>query len=576
MQKEKFSALGETAVTFAIFFTIYVLTICGVTAMAHDSMFYIIRIATGLHLSYKFNPLYHPHHLIYNALARAWVILFRSLGIKAEAAFLVSLLNAFFGALTLCVFYWILRKRLNMKQLPALLGTALPAFSFGFWFYSVCVELCIPPLLFLTLAIYLLTAERISEKTFALVGLLNGIAILFHQSHILFVPVIVWTAYLKYKQEKLPFWKSGAYFTATFFISVAIPHFIVIFGVLKLRSVKKIARWLTHYLHRPIYWNTLAPSTFAKAIIGFSRAIIGLYFSFAIPTITKLINKVCKGNWLMDETFLVRHLNKNLAYLLLFLLVILFIILCYNIFTRFQNRRLIQQKERNFISIIAAWLIPYSAFFFFWVANNAELWIPQTMCVWLILLTVWPYNKTGNSQFSTGKAINLSVIALLLFILNYAGSIHFLKDKHNDFYYNKAAPVADMAKKNDLIIIGPSQRVPGKATNSWNSWTFHSYLLQYTKANVWSLIPMEYDYVIEPVSPRIIQRMQKIIEKTLANGNRVFIYKEAIDINPNYIKYFKKVNTMLDNLWQTYQPTWKKMDFDTNTIYIIKNPINTE
>ncbi len=557
--KEKLSPIGELAIPFVVFLALYISTISNIPSAALDSISYITNIDTGLKLSYSHNPLFHPHHLLYNGLARIWIALCRSLGLTSGVAFLIPLLNTIFGALTLCVFYRLLRKRLGAGRSFALAGTALPAFSFGFWFYSICVEVYIIPLFFLVLSLYWLSADRISERGFALVGLSHGLAVLFHQVHVLFIPVVLLAAFLRRRQQNSSLWKPVTYYAATFSPLVAVPYLVVIFGVLKLRSPGSIFYWLTKYAHKPENWSPLAPSSLLKAAIGFGRSLIGFNFAFAVPEFKTLINKVCEGYYLMDEVFLVRNLGKNSAYILLGLSLILVLLLVFSTLSQLRQRRFLQDRQRRLIWLAGVWLAAYSAFFLFWVPENVEFWIPQSLCCWLIFLAL-----CSNPQRAPGPAwrkplLSLPVIAVLLFILNFAGGIKFLQDKNNDFYYQKSAPLTRLTQPDDLIIVGPSPAsISGPATRAWGSQILYNYLLWSTEANVVNLLPEE--YIKRRLPKRLVPRLQKAIAKTLAQGNKVFVYKEAVELKP---KVFNK-------LWNSYQENWQRLDFGTDTIYIIQ------
>ncbi len=117
--KEKLSPIGELAIPFVVFLALYIATISHIPSAARDSISYITNIDSGLKLAYPHNPLFHPHHLLYNGLARTWIALCRSLGLTSGVVFLIPLLNSIFGALTLCVFYRLLRKRLQVSCLFA-------------------------------------------------------------------------------------------------------------------------------------------------------------------------------------------------------------------------------------------------------------------------------------------------------------------------------------------------------------------------------------------------------------------------------------------------------------------------
>jgi hypothetical protein len=219
---------------------LYVFTISGNLSIAHDTIYYVSRIDAGptTDLAFRTDGIlrrdfsYHPHHLLYDGVAPVWVQLTRTASVASDSAYLVSLLNAVFGSLTLCVFHLILRSRLGLGRATSLAGTALPAFSFGFWFYSVCVEVYIIPTFFLSLSLYLLTSSQVSVKRFGLVGFTHGLAVLFYQVHLLFLPVVLVVALTRKPRSSSPSWRSLLAYAAMLVITVGIPYARVMLGFL--------------------------------------------------------------------------------------------------------------------------------------------------------------------------------------------------------------------------------------------------------------------------------------------------------------------------------------------------------
>ncbi len=559
----KLTLSGEITAVFIFFISIYTYTLCGVSAASHDSIFYIIRIDAARHLIYSHNNLFHPHHLVYNAIAANWVSFFRYSGLSNDAAFLVSLFNAVLGVLALCVFYAILRNRLFINYWPAFTGTSLLAFSYGFWFYSVSVEVCVPPYFFLLLCVYLLSADNINEKTYLIAGILNGIAVIFHQSHILFAPVILLSACDSYKHHGLDIKKTILFYLSAFVLIVGSAYLIVMTGPIGITSIKEGWAWLSGYTKNKAYWNPPALSTFGKVGIGFSRAVIGYYFIFAIPFFRALADKALANNWLRDEVFLVRGLSANTAYLLLGLSLILGLLLLIYLALYRRNWKELRQKRHSLFSMVVTWFATYTVFNFFWVANNAEFWIPNTICAWLLLAGIYAPGR-GITAVINRRFIPITV-AILLLMVNYQGSINFLKDNNNDFYFNKSAPLAAISQKGDLIVIGPSVKISGKASGSWNYWTLHSYLLNYTEANIVNPFKPFEDSGRKHFPDKLIQLTHKHIDTTLRQGGKVLIFQEAVDP-----RFFKDNPTVIEKIWGVYKDKWRKVEVGINTLYLLE------
>ena len=87
-----------------------------------------------------------------------------------------TLPNLLCGALTIQIVFLFLRKRLRMGYASSLLGAALPAVSFGSWYYSVAIEAYAVPTCLMLLCLYLLADERRSERSFLVVALIHSVA----------------------------------------------------------------------------------------------------------------------------------------------------------------------------------------------------------------------------------------------------------------------------------------------------------------------------------------------------------------------------------------------------------------
>ena len=137
--------------------------------------------------------LYHPHHLAYSALARAWLNLLGAVGLGGDPLPRVEALNALFGGVAIGLVWALLRHRARVAPGVALAATAGAATSFGVWFYSVSVEVYVPPLTLLLATLLILTTPRPTLPAMAAVGVLNGLAVLAHQSNVLFAAVSSWS-----------------------------------------------------------------------------------------------------------------------------------------------------------------------------------------------------------------------------------------------------------------------------------------------------------------------------------------------------------------------------------------------
>ena len=533
--------IRELLLPFFLSLALYASTVSRNLSASHDSIAYINAIDARV-------DLFHPHHLLYNVSAAIWLDLWRALGVRADSAVIVSLLNSVFGALTLCVFYLLLRARLRLNISASLLATALPAFSFGLWFYSDCVEVYVIPLFFLLLSLYLLTGDRLDSRRCAAVGLTTGLAVLFHQAHLLFLPVVLLALLIRRRQVPSP-WRPGAAYALVFLPLVVLPYTLVMIVVLHLRTSAQAWYWLTLYAHQSDLWQRLALSTLVKALIGAAHAIIGFHFVWAIPVAKAWLERVLAGHWLMDDAFVTHSLSARTALALLALSLLLGVILVWLFASRLRNLRLLWREPHGLVPLTLAWLAIYSAFFFFWEPSNLEFWIPQSVCCWLLFIAL----VTAGEQSRTRTLLALSVPAALLFLVNLLGSIIFLVTPQNDYYYHKVEPLAALAGPRDLIIID-------------REWILEGYVRRFTGARVLSLTAA-YGEAGNPQA--YVQRVRQAIDRTLAQEGRVFILQEAVQFDPITLQRYGQQIAAVSQLWRIYQSRWQPARAGDTAFYLL-------
>ena len=547
MSRAKLSQASELAIPFSVFLLLYTFTLCRTVSASGDSIYYLDAIDRG-------TDLFHRHHLLYNALAWLWMAFWKLLRVQADSAILVSELNAIFGALGLCVFYSILRHRLKADRLTALLGTSLPAFSYGFWFYSGCVEPYIIPLFFLLLSFSLLISEHVDRNKFVLVGFLNGIAVLFHQTYVLFAAVVFLAALYNHRPHDNPWWKSFGYYVLTAVPTAAIPYLLVIFGVVRSKSLKDAWYWTTLYARISSYWYPLAFSTLIKAGIGLGRAFIGSHFIFLTPPIRTLAERVLEGFYLADEAYLVRNLGRGVAYLLLASSAVLFLVLAISLVVRLSYWSSLSLPQRRMVYLLLLWIAVYGSFFFFYSPTNLKLWIPQSVCFWMIFLILLLGPKANPEESSRSVRTILASVATLIFFINFAGSIRFTRDRANDYYYARVAPLVELSNQRDLVIVG-------------RSWILEEYMHRYGKAQVLSLSSV---YEKTGASSQSVHRVRSAINDKLAQGSSVFISQEAVDWEKETVEYYGGGIMVFNALWETYRQRWSKKAFQTNVVYVLQ------
>jgi hypothetical protein len=536
----------ELAIPFTVFLLFYTLTISRVPSAVTDSISYIVQIDSGKHL-------FHPHHLLFNQFARSWVLLWRLAGVHTDTAILVAQLNAIFGALGLCVFYSLLRRRFGCDSLTALLGTCLPAFSWAFWYYSGCVEVYIIPLFLLLLSFSLLTGEQVDARTFALVGFLNGVAVVFAEMSVLFATVVFLSAWFNYRRRGGSLARSLASYVLLAVPTAAIPYALVLLRVRKATAGNEAWSWLTLYAHYPRYWSSLAVSSVTKATIGLGQAFVGSHFLFALPRARFEIGKLLPDYYLADKAFLVRNLGTAVAYLLVVLVVAALLLVVLTLVGRLRYWRLLSPRQQEVVYLLAVWFVTYGSFTFFYTAVNAKFWIAPTVCFWLVFEMFLLKARVNPEKSRQWNKVILGGALVVTLWVNYMGSIRFTRDEANDYYRFRVKPLVELSRPGDLIIVG-------------TEWKYESYLLDYGRPRVLSLTSFceTGDVTLDSVG-----RVQSIIDQDLAKGARVVVSGEALEPEVTTRRLCPQIS-MFHLLWDRYRERWNIRGSQTNAIYLLE------
>lgn len=533
------SLIREVFLICCFFGSVYALTLSQNLSDAHDSIYYVNSIEQG-----KLPDLFHPHHLLYNWVSARWMDAGHTLLPHRENIVLVELLNCLFGALTLGCFFLILRNRLEFSFPLAALGTALPAFSFGVWFYSTTVEVYIIPLFFLSAAFYFLTSQKLGRCQLAIIGITHGLAVLSHQIHVLFLLVVLYVIFRESSLLDRSRIKAAWTYLLNLTVVTATPYLVIMIWVHKLHSIEAMLDWLTTYAQNAGYWHAPGFASFVKASFGFSQSFIGGHFLFANPALAQELTRTLSGNVLTDQMFLVRHLSSTQSSLLLLLSgIVVIAVLLHVVFCWKRHRQPMFQAIRLCFKTALVWFLIYSGFFIFWVPTNREFWIPQSLAFWLLFLCLWPKRSGSLRRFeSLSCTVTTSTIALLLGIINFFGSIQWLMHRTNDAYYTRISPLIELSQKDDVIVI----RDP---------WILDAYLKRYTDCQ---FIVVSSDSSTIPASVTTVKSIPGLIEKMLGEGSDVFIFDEVLE-----------ESGLRNSLLPLYQNKWTRITTEAGVVYAL-------
>lgn len=448
----------EAAIVAAGAFVLFLATLSAVPALTHDSLTYLLAIERGG------ADLFHPHHLAYNAVSRVWLDMWTSLGLSADPLLVVASLNAVFGAAAVAMVWFILRARARMPRHAAAVGTAGAALSYGFWCYSVSVEVYALSLAALLAAFLALTAPRLDRRVLVVLGLACGVATIAHQSNALFGLVVV-LELARRRGGVRHAWRQIAVVGVTAVAVAASAYAAVIALVVKPQSADAARDWFTRYAQEGSYWD-FGPGAPVKAGFGFGRALLGGQYALGLDGVADQATSTFPGKSLADDIFLTRHLPSWLAVALLVIAAVSTLLLVATLVRGLWQRAHIAEPSRSLLRPLLTWLAVWAAFFLVWEPYNPEFHIPQVTIVWMVatlccartVSTAAPGPETEAAPPRAGqmRLVGITLLAAAAIGIGVSTGIGVIvpaSDEGNDLYARRYEALGAEVGDGDLILV---------------------------------------------------------------------------------------------------------------------------
>lgn len=483
--------LGVGAAALAFF----LITLAANFSASHDSIHYLNGIVSG-------SDLFHQHHLLYHVSAYYWLKFWQPVFSTIPDYYIIESFTALWGSASLALIYCFFKNRFGLSSLRSVIGVSIIAFSYGFWFYSVNIETYTPPIFFILTALYILSGDRFSSKDIWKLALAHCMAILFHQASILFAPTILFTLFWNRKHIAL----SGA-LMQYLLIGVGLVgglYFFIGWFIAGHDSWAEWGRWVQGYTVGHGFWQPLSLKTPFYALAGFSRAFIGGHFLFQIPFLKDIFDRSFASHGLNDELFLTANMGGSMAILLTILSFVLALLLLLMLVRFARKYKTIRKAHARIVQPALLCIATYSLFFCFWMPEILEFWILQMALAWLLLIGATPL--TG-FPVRIPVTSGLILTALVVFSINFFGSMRWLRHLENDWYYAQAKQIGGAAEKGDMIL-------------TEDGWIIKDFLRYFTPAQVYA--PDDPGYSAEGTD--------QAVENVLASNRKVFIYRHP---NPN-------------------------------------------
>lgn len=400
-QRHNWITVGVFLVTLCYYLSLLHVNI----ASAHDAPTYYHNILT-MQVSW------HTHHVFYEPLSFLWSEYGKLIFPAVHPFKLISAMNSFFGAGCVSLIYLILAKRLDFCIPKALICCLMIGTSFYYLNYATTIEVYHSALFFMLATFYYATKKPPIDLIDAMIiGILHGLAMSFHQMHVLLgivlLPIIL---------------RAGYYHVLIYFlygtITVIFTYTLACYAE-HIHSFKAFIHYFLGYMdnERIIKENSspiLAPFGLAMALLG------GRYIMAIEPFRSFITSHFADSSF--ERILYLHHKTGIISGGFQILLYGIFII-CFGLimkqFIKKMTFQAIKQHQEHYLLIII-----YSVFFTFWYPHNPEFWgVTMTFIVIIIFMQI------DNLKL-------LLITAVSIFLINLLGSGLPLLDADNNLYPN--------------------------------------------------------------------------------------------------------------------------------------------
>ncbi|HYM16570.1 MAG TPA: hypothetical protein VEZ14_13520 [Dehalococcoidia bacterium] len=520
---------AEAVIVAAAFAALYLLTLAGTHNEGGDGIGYMTQIRSG-----DAALIFNPYHLAYNWLGWAAYHIARLAGFGGGPLGPVQIMNATLGAAGVGVL-WALMRAAAPGRTAAVAAVGLLGLSFGYWGYAVDAELYTLDafLLILLLAAAWRAATIRSPRTFAVMGLANGAAVLGHNTAALWLLVaIMLLARARRDLPRAVLLRAAAAYAAGA-AAVVLPAYALAVPAVGLHTPREYYDWLTGYAQSGSYghWQTTTP---LRVALGAGRALVGAHSALALSPVHRFIAQHFADKSLRKEFFLVRNVSSGEAYALLAVAAVVGLALL-ALAAHWLRRPALAPRTRALALVALVWLVPYVIFFAWWQPENVKFWISS----WIpaaVLLALPLSSADLGPRVRRLAPYALAVAMSALFVVNLAGSILPYRAKSNDYWRVRVAWYEQNTHPGDIVFA--------------NDYVYVEYLNYFGHGKAYDLG----NDIIGKVGPeRAPAEIQRLIDAS--PGSRVFFSSEIFYPGQDqYSNCVEPICTTGDAVRRAFQP----------------------
>jgi Protein of unknown function (DUF2723) len=426
---------------------VYLATLSGNHSETEDSVNFAVRIRDEPHSHF-----FEGAHVVFDWVAWAVYEAVRATGITHDPLRTVQVFDALLAAVTVSTLARVLRT-VDVPVPATIVACGILAFSYGFWRNSVDVEVYTlsAALLVASLAAAVSAVDRPSNRSFAVLGLVNGAAVLAHVTNILFGAVAI-AALVLARRRAQPRVRVGALFASYLAAasSVVVAVYATAAGVLRLSSPSKFWNWLTAETGTGgARYGQINAAAVKDAIVGSGRALVGGHFALAIGSVWSFVHEHFRDKPLREERYFLRGFSPSVAFALLVVaaVVVLLVLVLAASWLRRPTRPTLTGRMRTLAILCTVWLVVYGLFYAFWDPLNIELWY----VFWLPAAILLALPVAGRTPRWHRVGLGTGLVAALL-VVNLFGSLLPQRANGRDYWRVRAQWYRDHLHSDDLLI----------------------------------------------------------------------------------------------------------------------------
>jgi hypothetical protein len=381
-----------------------------------------------------FSEIYHGRYLLFQPMFKVLYDAFHRVIPTIDGYTFICCLSVIFSTTTIINCYRILRECFKTDKSTALLTCAFILFSYGFWRYSVEVEVyAIANMLISFVFLFVLKSVQTNEvdnKFMLLAAVLTGISILIYKPS--FIPLALSIPLLYLFKKK---YTSFVLFEAIAGIISLTGYYLAYLGA------------STHNGNFMAFVKGGGTQSGGNLLLGpfvFIGDIVSTNFAFGINRLVGLIQKSFAYGSIAEEIYAAKT-NGIFNYIAIFTLLLVSLGFLYFFIKVLFSRQKGKFTQVHFILVV--WFFLYTLIIIYLDPNSPEPYVMAILPFWLFVGPVCiPVYK------QTKPAVPVFWLLIILFVHNVIGGYKIYHSKKSSLVVLKSTPILNLVRPGDIIL----------------------------------------------------------------------------------------------------------------------------